>query len=134
MRVILFRGKTIDGDWTYGYYVFTPKRTGAFGQTISSVDFDRHYILTMKFNIVKEVIPETVGQYTGLEDSNGKKIFEGDIVKEGCNGLIGVVVWCNSLGTYRLANFGEDYAIKEAPFEWEIISNIHDNPELLETQ
>ena len=55
MREILFRGKTIDGDWTYGYYVFAPKRTGMFGQTISEADFDKHYILTMKYNLVKEI-------------------------------------------------------------------------------
>ena len=147
MRVILFRGKTIDGDWAYGYYVFTPKRTGAFGQIISSVDFDRHYILTMKFNIVKEVIPETVGQYTGITDKNGTKIFEGDIVKEEYEVFVSArkkekrtrigyveysaISFCNGYYAYfwnDKEKWRGNFAIHRG---CEVIGNIHDNPEFL---
>ena len=130
MREILFRGKTIDGDWTYGYYVFAPKSTGMFGQTISEADFDKHYILTMKYNIVKEINPETVGQYTGLTDKNGIKIFEGDIVKGTFLGFpipieddVFSICWQKDVAGYK-ANYFENI---------EVIGNIYDNPELLET-
>ena len=138
MREILFRGKTPDGDWTYGYYVFTPKRTGAFGQVVTCSDFDRHYILTMKFNIVKEVIFSTVGQYTGLTDKKGNKIFEGDIL---CVDIVsGVVLFKNGCFVFHWKNndkYRSDF-YKDCIFtnygrfnELEVIGNIHDNPELL---
>lgn len=136
MREILFRGKAIGGDWAYGYYVFTPKRTGAFGQTISSADFDRHYILTMKFNIVKEVIPETVGQYTGLTDKNGKRIFEGDIVVQPVRETS---KHSPCIVEFHKGKFQAHYVSKNRFFDryydvnsyTKVIGNIHDNPELL---
>lgn len=138
MREILFRGKKGDGDWAYGYYVFSPKRTGMFGQTVSSLDFDKHFILTMHYSLPKEVAHDTIGQYTGLKDKNGKKIFEGDIIA-------GAVWWQeqdkNGLVAFKNGSFGLIWYRGEVEqfnaftsmcnIEYEVIGNIHDNPELL---
>ncbi len=78
-----------------------------------------------------EVIHETVGQYTGLTDKNGKKIFEGDIVLTNEDGT-GVVTWDDDDGMFTVntdtvsLNFGNYWAC-----EFEVIGNIHDNPELI---
>ena len=69
MREILFRGKRKDtGEWVHGNYAFTDNN-------------DKQHFIFQNKAFEYEAIPEIVGQYTGLTDKNGKKIFEGDIVQ-----------------------------------------------------
>ena len=132
MREILFRGKRADnGEWAYGYYAHRPTAV-CIGESNPSCiyvpacdpDDNSEFI---------EVIPETVGQYTGLTDKNGKRIFEGDIVSlVKHDSLIYKVVYVPC--RYELVNskgvncFVLDIYKSE---NIEVIGNIHDNPELL---
>lgn len=130
IRIIEFRGKRKDnGEWVEG---------GIYYQKLDEVKEEAVYIIGGSLNDVGcayEVIPETVGQYTGLKDKNGKKIFEGDIMKYG--DTIHKVVFEQKNGT---AYFGLVYnKFETLPFGHyqdsklnEVIGNIHSNPELLE--
>ena len=121
MREILFRGKRTDnGEWETGSLVII--RDGCSDKEVFIADKMTGYHTP--------VIPETVGQYTGLTDKNGKKIFEGDIVREfggetyqGCYEIDNVLI-VEIPDT--LLNFEMSYDC-----EYKIIGNIHDNPELL---
>ena len=126
MREILFRGKCLGRLHKKGF---------VFG-SLGVIDTDLVAIYQCKefTEDVKFLVDlGTVGQYTNKKDINGTKIFEYDIVKEGCNSLIGVVVWDDDLATYKLDGFGEGYTIQDAEIEWEVIGNKFDNPELLRT-
>lgn len=135
MREILFRGKTEKGEWCEGL----PTRKKPFDTEINRIQLVDDYLendFTELF-LVKDVLPETVGQYAGRTDKNGKKIFEGDIV----TGLFLHSRPVNGVTAFRDGSFGLlwDRAGAETftPFtsmcnvEYEMIGNIHDNPELL---
>ena len=156
MREILFRGKPIvpgkynGGSFAIGYYCCSPS--------------GKHYIELSTASGCKnpvEVNPDTVGQYTGLTDKNGKKIFEGDIVD--LFGMKGKVVQeCGAFGIAFMKTIDYDLLESKIPFNnnanfcfndnfisfWEVfwnyeqddnplyeveaIGNVHDNPKLLE--
>lgn len=129
MREILFRGKTPGGKWVEGIY-------SPYNWDIDLVRENKPQIIILSENkddidgLWCDIIPETAGQYTGLTDKNGVKIFEGDIVRYG--DTIHEVVFEQRNGT---AYFGLVYSESETlPFghyqdlrQIEVIGNIYDN-------
>ena len=157
-REIEFRGKRLDGgEWVYGHL---REYTDASVHITTKVEraLIRHLNGKPFYTIhgaEYQVDPETVGQYTGLRDENGVKIFEGDIVNYhtivDCRGIV-------SFGRYeqdgsgdeyapskcigffierKWVDFDDDFAVYEKTISLlevqglEVIGNIHDNPELL---
>ncbi len=118
MREILFRGKRKDnGEWICGDLVHW------WGRHNTKPDI-QIYNNVQRFN----VIPETIGQYTGLTDKNGKKIFEGDIVN--FDGILYHIVFVS--GCFRICKNNQfSYTLHNLYPSLEVIGNIHDNPELL---
>ena len=146
MREILFRGKRkVNNEWVEGFLFVD--RKGLY----KIKWYDPHYQSAK----TSEVYPETVGQYTGLTDKNGKKIFEGDLLngfqypfyrsESAEHNYFAEVIWFTGNCAFGLythkhptakvrgisagnADFIEDFNSDD----WEVIGNIHDNPELLE--
>lgn len=176
MREILFRGKRLDnGEWVYGSLFVGFKKSYICPEAIAMYNFDGALCL----GGFVEVSPESVGQYTGLhdatkwenllekeqqeflrihkkEDWNGKKIFEGDIVKadNGKHSSVSVVKFgeyypkmfydmldmfnpriphLNATGFYAETTKHEDMILFKSPY-FEVIGNVHDNPELLKEE
>lgn len=131
MREIIFRGKTDKGEWVQGLYYH---QTEFYGEQCSF-----HYIIEscdeLEDNMmyVSRVDPETVGQYTGLTDKNGTKIFEGDIVSiSGDFKGIYTCVWEEHHFDYEFENKTMRFCLACVySDDIKVIGNIHDNPELL---
>ena len=138
MREILFRGKRLDnGEWVEGWY--QPETTIKHWDGIQeTVGVTIAYKAEDGFLEDTLVDPSTVGQYTGLTDKNGKRIFEGDIVKtsdithEGVIQIPGESFEIAMRKGCWLMVSGEDWDFLETNHECiKVIGNIHDNPELL---
>ena len=148
MREICFRGKRTDnGEWVEGCLIKVDWRNKPTTYSIMPTRPTAcNYI----------VDPETVGQYTGLTDKNGVRIFEGDILRgfeyPFCSNINGEfnyfaeIVWfddSSAFGTYTFKNpksnvrgiseGNTDYLEYFNADKWEVIGNIHDNPEILKT-
>ncbi len=130
MREILFRGKSKDNDvWVEGYYC------GKVNKTIFSPAEDSAQIVD-KDLYWHEVIPETVGQYTGLKDRKGTDIFEGDIVNIIRAEENGKVEWRENDAAFEVVGDWLEASFLENLYghDVEVIGNIHDNPELLKEE
>lgn len=142
-REIRYRGKRLDnGEWVYGNYIYRENEDKTWAENIITPN-----------NFSKKeykVHPDTVGQYIGLKEKNGNKIFDGDILRsdrypfnsEGNDNYYAEVFWCeDAAGFYYETRLSKDsdasgisdgnVDIFEDPVFFEVIGNIHDNPELL---
>lgn len=146
MREILFRGKRVDnGKWVEGFLSKSRNIEEKPALLKPCIDYEEKGVMVSSI-----VDPETVGQLTGLTDKNGNKIFEGDIVQRKVNVyrlgerepsgeriLTGIVVWethQHCTGSWALSAYDEfgnkaNYLFDDS---FEVVGNIHDNPELLE--
>ena len=154
MREILLRGKRVDnGEWIVGSLIIDERGNHYIGEYIRR-RVESAYVCTKRGNgkTINRfigigffmVIPETVGQYTGLTDKNGEKIFEGDIVRTLAPTstdiyIEGVVMFGEYQTAFQSSNIGyyvnwslnKNLAIYCKINDIEVIGNIHDNPELL---
>ena len=137
MREILFRGKRLDnGEWIEGYY--SPVNLPLAGNM-------GHFINEGGFRAI-EVDPETVSEFTGLRDRNGKRIFEGDIINyedgdpsdyeyhDGTIMNVGEIIFCDGkfCFTNAVSVTMDDLLCENNMLDCEVIGNKWDNPELLE--
>ena len=145
MREYLFRGKTETGEWLKGHL----HKIDGIGKGYTAYAIQVQDINTrMCRPHSHEVITETVGQFTGLTDKNGKKIFEGDIcnmsILGGDHSLMKIVIKYGYVGFEPLHpdevhpddREWRSFWKSEEEYLWDtdyftVIGNIHDNPELL---
>lgn len=106
MRTIKFRGKQIDtGEWIYNINIFDSS------------------------NSTPPINPNTIGQFTGLYDKNGKEIYEGDIVKSIFTTYI--VKWNKEDAYFSIEEDDTPHLLADYVDDIEVIGNIYDNQELL---
>lgn len=128
-REVRFRGRRKNGEWIYGDLIhFSPENKE------SCMIIPKGLILHSPYTNPYTVKYNTVGQYTNRNDKHGVEIYEDDIVKT--NRGIGVVRYNAHQWFYEVAEIDEPITNKRVPGgipeeDWEVLGNIHDNPELL---
>lgn len=143
-------GEWIKGQWVQGSYMKLSKTTYCFKEDYeANPDNTEHYIVFDQMtdwglpnrHLQADILPETAGQYTGLTDKNNKRIFEGDIVV--CSQAIQgnfidehvetgyVEMKHGAFGLHRKQGYYRPFKDWLEDYEYEVIGNIHDNPELL---
>lgn len=145
MRELFFRGKRVeDGQWEYGGYgvYYSSKEKGDFAYTpyiMANRALGKPSEFLINKTYMKSVKPNTVCQYTGLKDKNGKKIFEGDILRHADETIL-KTVWNSERYRFAAQCVKGSVLLKDCKWglwefesdEVEVIGNIYDNPELLE--
>lgn len=137
MREIVFRGKEINNKgWVYGALV--QQQDDPLREKTLIISYSNYQYGDFSEAVIHEVDPETVGQYTGFVDKNGKKIFEGDVLKMNNTDLkCGAISFMR--GSFCLTSI-EERVIYRADIGYieqcgvnraEVIGNIYDNPELI---
>lgn len=142
MRQIKFRGKCLhNGEWVYGDLIENQGRFFIYHATSeTTIEEDDSHITI----IALEVISNSVGQFTGLYDQDDWEIYEGDIVNiHDSHETCGVVEYCDNIVAFVLCRDkvknkhkgdGTDYQLYAARQKrYEIVGNIHDNPELIKS-
>lgn len=134
MREIKFRGKRVtNGEWVYGYYV----QYEHMGNVKHIIVTSWSQVCVSSYDVRGyQVIPETVGQYTGLTDRDGIKIYEGDVLRNVDNPIVDhlpfKVIWSKHHGAwFWWDEVGTDHLYQSVTNGCEVIGNIHDNAELM---
>lgn len=138
MRTIKFRGKRVDnGEWVYGNLTNSYTDSDPLNES-SEITVNiciQEFPIDYNKSRLTIVIPETVGQFTGLTDKNGKDIFEGDVLKVSLFKKTFQVVFAESekwgASFQHKSHNSIFYLTKYFTDTSEVIGNIHDNPELL---
>lgn len=129
MREFLFRGKRVDsGEWIYGDLIKN-SIVDCFTYIAKGIGYK---VDDKEIGYPIKVFSATVGQYTGLTDKNGTKVFEGDIIK-GIRGGLSVITFSAYGFCFNIIPTKHQYPLTDIDQNEiiEIIGNIHDNPELL---
>lgn len=130
-RTIKFRGKNLyNNEWIFGDLIqYESGEMAIFSKKLSQYGCEA----TEMFNRSK-VIPETVGQFTGLLDKNGKEIYEGDILNNGQRNYF--VCWNSERGAWWLKNKDLIYTtpLGFLSIELFVVGNIYDNPDLIKEE
>ena len=122
-RIHLYRGKRLDnGQFIEGSLIGEDVIVGKI------VDFEEDYFTT---EFWYKVVPETVGQFTGMTDKHGTKIFEGDIYSMGDDSIKYVVVWRNCMFIGKQVGNNSYAGLDYWESEIKKVGNIYDNKELL---